>query len=124
MELSPLLIGGIIITVLLAIAVVYYGWKIKLKRESAGKAKVISYTEARELARAMLQGRYQGQRGFIKPYAKEFNFSHSPETLRKVLQNTNPVPNRHYLQTVLNDLAPGQYEVLPPYPKNDSQAVA
>ena len=126
MELSPVLLGAIVATVIMALAVIYYGWRLKVKRQARAKTKpkALPYAEARELARTMLQERYQGQRGFVKPYAREFHFKHSPETLRKVLQKTNPIPNKYYVQTVLNDLAPGKYEVLQPNVAGGKQEVA
>jgi hypothetical protein len=94
-----------------------------MRKKQARPVQTLSYDEARRLARNLLKKRYMGRRGFIKPYVAEFSFPHSGETLRKALQETNPTPNLLYVQQVLNDLAPGQYQI-EDSEENDQQGVA
>ncbi len=113
MELSSSIIAIIILSAALVITVSYFGWRIKtLKRRN--DLKVLTYEEARSLARSMLNSRYHGERGFVAPYTAEFKFEFSIQTLRKALQETNPTPNRKYVQRVLDDLSPNTYQVLSP----------
>jgi len=123
MELDTKLVIIALQAAALVAVVSYFGYKIKQLKKAKPGIKKLDYDEARELCRNMLHKRYHGQRGFIAPYIKEFESPLNKETMRKVLQKKNPVPNRHYLQTVLNDIAPGKYEVLPP-PSQVQEAVA
>lgn len=123
MELGTGLIILIACVVVSGTLVLYYGYRLSVRRKGAVRAKKVGYEEGRRIARSLLKKRYQGKRGFVKPYVEEFNFEYSGETLRKALQETNPTPNVHYLQRVLNDLAPNHY-VIEVAPQNDQQEVA
>ncbi len=106
-----LLMGGIL----------YFGYRLIIRKKRTPAAQKVTYDEARRIVRTLLKGRYQGKRGFIKPYVREFGFEHSGESLRKALQETNPTPNLHYVQRVLDDLKPGKYAVLPPESAKESR---
>lgn len=121
MELGSSLFWSVGSWLLLTVGILYFGYRLSVRKKQAKPVQTLSYDEARRLARNLLKKRYMGRRGFIKPYVTEFSFPHSGETLRKALQETNPTPNVHYVQQVLNDLAPGQYRIAPTEQDNNQE---
>ena len=77
---------------------------------------ILEYENGHENARSLLKGEYHGRRAWVKAYLNDERFDfegYQKSTMAKVLQPSGP-PNTHYIQKVHDDLAPGQFKVLPP----------